>query len=30
MNRNQLIKDRLEKIEKLPDFEIEEVNDLSS
>lgn len=29
MNRNQLIKDTLEKIEKLPDFEIEEVNDFA-
>ncbi len=29
MNRNQLIKDTLEKIERLPDFEIEEVNDFA-
>lgn len=29
MNRNQLIKDTLEKIEKLPDFEIGEVNDFA-
>jgi hypothetical protein len=29
MNRNQLIKDTLEKIEKLPDFKIEEVNDFA-
>ena len=29
MNRIQLIKDTLEKIEKLPDFEIGEVNDFA-
>ncbi|MGE0021661.1 MAG: hypothetical protein AB7S72_18480 [Draconibacterium sp.] len=29
MNRNELIKDTLEKIERLPDFEIEEVNDFA-
>lgn len=29
MNRNQLIKDTLKKIEKLPDFEIWEVNDFA-
>jgi len=29
MNRIQLIKDTLEKIERLPDFEIEEINDFA-
>lgn len=30
MNRNQLIKETLEKIEKLPDSEIVEVNDFAA